>query len=69
MSKKAEWIWNRGDYAIRLLNESLTSRYEREVFVPPFWHMTISAKTSNLSKPSASPARSASAFWRAGNSM
>ena len=39
MSKKAEWIWNRGDYAIRLLNESLTSRYEREVFVPPFWHM------------------------------
>ena len=68
MSKKAEWIWNRGDYAIRLLNESLTSRYEREVFVPPFWHMDDFCKNVKFIK-TFRLARSASAFWRAGNSM
>ncbi len=38
MDRKAEWIWHNGDYEIRQLNACLTSRYEREVFVPPFWH-------------------------------
>lgn len=39
MKKQAEWIWYNGDYEIRQLNTCLTSRYEREVFVPPFWHI------------------------------
>ena len=37
--RQAEWIWYNGDYEIRQLNACLTSRYEREVFVPPFWHI------------------------------
>ena len=39
MKQPAEWIWHNGDYEIKQLNECLTSRYEREVFVPPFWHI------------------------------
>lgn len=36
---KAQWIWYDGDYELMLLNQSLTQRYERDVFIPPFWRM------------------------------
>ena len=35
----AEWIWYRNDYELMLANQCLTKRYERDVFVPPFWRM------------------------------
>ncbi|MDR3317876.1 MAG: hypothetical protein LBS99_00370 [Clostridiales bacterium] len=37
MSGKAQWIWHNGDLEIMQLNRCLTSRYEREIFIPPFW--------------------------------
>lgn len=39
MKKTAQWIWYNGDYEIMQLNDCLTSRYERDVFIPPFWRM------------------------------
>ncbi len=38
-SNKAEWIWYFGDYELVQLNHCLTSRYEGDVFIPPFWRM------------------------------
>lgn len=50
MSDRAEWIWHNGDYEIMQLNKCLTSRYEREVFVPPFWKMDDYYKNVKFTK-------------------
>jgi len=37
LNKKAVWIWYPGDFEIVLANSVMTRRYERDVFIPPFW--------------------------------
>lgn len=34
---KAKWIWYPGDFEIELANKFMANRYERDVFIPPFW--------------------------------
>lgn len=34
---KATWIWYPDDFEIELSNKFMVERYERDVFVPPFW--------------------------------
>ena len=38
--KKATWIWYPSDFEIQLANRCMTRRYERDVFIPPFWHLS-----------------------------
>lgn len=35
--KKGKWIWFPDDFEIELANKFMTRRYERDVFIPPFW--------------------------------
>lgn len=36
---KAQWICYDGDYEMMLAKQCLSKRYERDVFIPPFWRM------------------------------
>ncbi len=38
-SEKAKWIWYPGDFEIECANKFMTNRYERDVFIPPFWKL------------------------------
>lgn len=36
---KAKWIWYPNDFEIETANKFMTNRYERDVFIPPFWEL------------------------------
>ncbi|GHV03478.1 alpha-rhamnosidase [Clostridia bacterium] len=38
-NKKAEWIWYPDDFEFMLANKVMTRRYQREVFIPPYWRL------------------------------
>ncbi|MDR1093133.1 MAG: hypothetical protein LBL66_03200 [Clostridiales bacterium] len=50
MKLQAQWIWHNGDLEILQLNRCLTSRYERGIFIPPFWRMDDFSKNVKFSK-------------------
>ncbi len=39
MIESPKWIWYPGDFEIVLANKCMTRRYERDVFIPPFWKL------------------------------
>ncbi len=53
---KANWIWYPDDFEIELSNKFMAERYERGVFIPPFWkqfscyHNVKFSKKVNLEK-------------------
>lgn len=48
--KNGNWIWYPGDFAIELSNKFMTKRYERDVFIPPFWRLDSCFKNVKFSK-------------------
>jgi len=47
---KAKWIWFPDDFEIELANKFMAKRYERDVFIPPFWKQYSCYKNVKFSK-------------------
>lgn len=55
MKKEAVWIWYPGDFEIALAKRVMTRRYERDVFIPPFWRLDDCYHNVKFSKEFALP--------------